>query len=181
MGKKYINVEYWERQQKETDPAWEAFQIYRDMGESRGLRAVAQKLSKSTALINRWSARHKWVARCEDYSRWQETQKRKAKEKALAEQGRREITLGKGLQALGQAQIARFKPQTIINEEGEEEIIFRETMSAFDARMCIESGSRLVKTGLGEPDSKHRLEVEGKVTFADLAEKARNAKRKREQ
>lgn len=180
MSKKLQDNEYWERQAKETDPAWEAFKLYRDMEGRKSARRVAEQLSKAEALIRRWSARHHWRARVMDYERWKEEIKRKAKEKELDAQGKREVQQGKALQALGQAQLTRFKPDTIKDANGNDKFIFREKMSAFDARMCMIDGSRLVNKGLGEADSKHELEVKGKLTFKDLAEKARNARRKRE-
>lgn len=57
-----IPPEPWERQEDETDKAFEAFAIYRDM-ERRTTRGVASQLSKSVALISRWSSTHEWVKR----------------------------------------------------------------------------------------------------------------------
>lgn len=53
----------WDRQTGESAPAWEAFVTYRDMGPARSLTKVAQELSKSDALMKRWSAEHAWVIR----------------------------------------------------------------------------------------------------------------------
>jgi hypothetical protein len=47
----------------ETDPAFEAFATYRDLGPDRSLKAVAQELGKSASLISRWSVRHSWGSR----------------------------------------------------------------------------------------------------------------------
>lgn len=57
----------WERQPKESAPAYKAFSIYRDMGAERGLRAVATQLSKSDTLIKRWSRTWNWVERARQY------------------------------------------------------------------------------------------------------------------
>lgn len=61
---KHEGVDLWERQQGESTQAFEAFQIYRDMGASRSINAVASKLSKSRTLISRWSSDKNWVERC---------------------------------------------------------------------------------------------------------------------
>ncbi|WP_328902302.1 hypothetical protein OHR86_22435 [Streptomyces sp. NBC_00441] len=53
----------WERRDGETEPAFEAFRVYRDMGAVRTTRGVAQVLGKSAQLIGRWSSTHDWVAR----------------------------------------------------------------------------------------------------------------------
>ena len=61
-------MEYWERQQNETAPAFAAFVAYRDMGIGiRSTAKVAQKLGKSLALIHRWSSRWSWVSRVQVY------------------------------------------------------------------------------------------------------------------
>lgn len=56
--------EPWERQPKETDPAWVAFVVYRDQetGE-RSLREAARTLNKSLTVIGGWSKRWSWVDR----------------------------------------------------------------------------------------------------------------------
>lgn len=53
----------WERQEGESVKAFEAFSAYLEMGGDRSLRAVGQKLGKSTALMERWSRTYKWVER----------------------------------------------------------------------------------------------------------------------
>jgi hypothetical protein len=70
MGKKPTDTlrEPWERQENESVQAFEAFQLYRDMGTERSLIKVEQKLDKSHNLIGRWSKNHKWVARVEAWT-----------------------------------------------------------------------------------------------------------------
>ena len=53
----------WERRAAESDPAWRAFVLYRDQGQERSIRRVAQELNKSASLIGRWSAAHDWAGR----------------------------------------------------------------------------------------------------------------------
>lgn len=57
----------WERQKGESEKAFEAFAIYRDMGEKRTFTAVAEKLQKSSSLIRRWKDRWEWVERVRAY------------------------------------------------------------------------------------------------------------------
>jgi len=59
----------WDRRPDESDKAFEGFEIFRSMGNGRSLAAVAATLSKSRALIWRWSARHEWQKRASAYSR----------------------------------------------------------------------------------------------------------------
>ena len=53
----------WERLEKESTPAYEAFREYRDMGEKRSIAKVAEELGKSVKLLERWSAQHDWQKR----------------------------------------------------------------------------------------------------------------------
>lgn len=55
--------EPWEQQENEGPMPFEAFQIYRDMGLSRSLAKVGEKLGKSETLMSRWSSDHNWVER----------------------------------------------------------------------------------------------------------------------
>lgn len=57
----------WEQREGESAKAFEAFETYRKMGASRSLRAVGQKLGKSTALMERWSRTYGWVERAAAY------------------------------------------------------------------------------------------------------------------
>lgn len=57
----------WERQDKEGEKPFEAFVIYRDMGEKRTLQAVADKLRKSYTLIRRWKDTWAWEDRVRAY------------------------------------------------------------------------------------------------------------------
>lgn len=66
-------VQPWERQEGETVKQFEAFCVYRDMGKSRSQEKTAEKLSKSRALVSRWSSNNNWVERVEA---WEEEQDR---------------------------------------------------------------------------------------------------------
>lgn len=63
----------WERQENETDVAFEAFKTYRDMGLARSLSKVGEALGKSETLMSRWSSEHNWVDRARA---WEDEQDR---------------------------------------------------------------------------------------------------------
>ena len=93
----------WERRKGEGKEAYAAFEEYIKLdADERGLRLVAQKLGKSSALIMRWSSRNEWVSRAAAYDahmaaiRQQEREKRERKwairrEKLREEQLDREL------------------------------------------------------------------------------------------
>lgn len=63
MAKKEVEALPWERQPDEGPKPFEAFAIYRDMGNERSIAKVAKKLGKSEALLHRWSSKFDWVTR----------------------------------------------------------------------------------------------------------------------
>lgn len=70
----------WERQKGESEKSYEAFKIYRDMGEERSISAVGKRLAKSRNLIDRWKERWAWKERVRAYDNELEKQ---AKSKAI--------------------------------------------------------------------------------------------------
>ena len=52
-----------EQQPRESAKAFAAFKAYLDMGPERSIEAVARKLTKSSRLLKRWSAKYDWAGR----------------------------------------------------------------------------------------------------------------------
>lgn len=61
--------ELWEHQPNESEEAWEAFVMYRELGNERNLTKVAEILGKTVGMMEQWSARHRWVIRAEAWDR----------------------------------------------------------------------------------------------------------------
>lgn len=57
------NDKPWERGEGESEKAFEAFVIYRDLGQDRTISAVVKRLEKSRSLIDRWKDRYNWSER----------------------------------------------------------------------------------------------------------------------
>lgn len=87
----------WERAPGETDKAFAAFRIYRDLGpEKRSLEAVATKVAKKAlkgrgqpTYIKEWSSQNKWVERASAYDDHLDEVRRAANERAIAEMSRK--------------------------------------------------------------------------------------------
>lgn len=88
----------WERQVGESGAAWEAFRIYRDLGEKRTVAAVCEELSKSRQLISKWKTTWYWEDRVLAYDN--ELQKEAFKEavRERREMNKRHIALSLRLQ-----------------------------------------------------------------------------------
>lgn len=111
-------VKPWERQENETPKQFEAFRIYRDMGEERGVQKVADALSKSRTLMTRWKAANNWDERCMAWDNEQDRIARKEQIKSIKKMRERhaklaEAGLVKAAQALSKMNPEDFKPGDI--------------------------------------------------------------------
>jgi hypothetical protein len=80
----------WERQEDETEEAFSAYALYRDMGQGhRSVTKVGQECHKERGLIGRWSSRHNWVARCAEYDQWLDGHRVDEQVEAVREMSRR--------------------------------------------------------------------------------------------
>lgn len=71
-------LEPWDRRADETDPAWEAFIVYRDLGLQRSQNKAAELLAKSRQMLSQWSIRHDWSDRAAAWDLEQDRQRREA-------------------------------------------------------------------------------------------------------
>ncbi|MER6076965.1 hypothetical protein [Streptomyces sp. NPDC001833] len=109
----------WERQPSESAAAWEAFACYRDLGLSRSIGKVAERLAKSRTLIERWSTTHRWVPRTEAWDREQDRLWRAERQQAARDVARRHARLASAAQSkivsqLQQLDPARLSPSDVI-------------------------------------------------------------------
>lgn len=107
----------WERQTNETTKQFEAFQVYRDMGTSRSIRAVAEELGKSETLIGRWSSANEWVARCEEWDMEQDRIAREAQKKEIVAMRKRHANLAEAMLVKAAKALVKI-PEEEINAAG---------------------------------------------------------------
>ena len=89
----------WERQKGESEKAFEAFALYRDMGTDRTITAVVNELGKSRSLIDRWKDRWKWKERVKEYDVDNDRKAKKAVEKSITEMYSRQTKIALQIQA----------------------------------------------------------------------------------
>lgn len=70
----------YEQQPRESAKAFAAFSLYLNMGAERSLEAVAQKLTKSSRLMKKWSSRWQWAERVDAHAAHLATVEREASE-----------------------------------------------------------------------------------------------------
>lgn len=96
-----MSKKLWERQEKESQQAYEGFVTYRDLGVGRTFTAVAKKLQKSNSLIRRWKEQWNWEKRADA---WDKELADKAMEQTAEEYAKMlelQIGIGKMMQAKG--------------------------------------------------------------------------------
>ncbi len=80
----------WERQPNETEKAYAAFSVYRDMADKRTIQAVCDEIGKSYQAVYRWVSKYEWKDRVRLYDNWLEHEARKdvitQKKKMIAQQ-----------------------------------------------------------------------------------------------
>ena len=113
-----VEIAPWERQPGETEKAYEAFLIYKNLGPGRTFKSVADKLQKSYTLIRRWKEQGEWESRAADYDRENERKEQIATQQARKKMIERHIKIGtslqgKALQALETIAPEEMKPQDI--------------------------------------------------------------------
>lgn len=108
----------WERQEKESAQAYEAFCIYRDTKPSdRSKRNVARQLSKNESLIYKWSTQHKWDARVLDYDNWIERQAAAAAVDRVVNMRKRHINIAMKMQEVSLKALSNLNPCSMKQNE----------------------------------------------------------------
>jgi hypothetical protein len=90
----------WEKQDAESSKQYKAFCIYRNMGTSRSLAKAAAKINPNkyyVKMLEQWSAKHKWVLRCEAYDVHMEEERQKRMEQAYTETPVQHLDITKGV------------------------------------------------------------------------------------
>jgi hypothetical protein len=103
----------WERLRKESAQAFEGFVIYRDMGADRSLAKVAERLGKSTTLVERWSARDAWVTRVEAWETEQDREWIRQQQVHRRETGKRQLRLANAMQSALVGALANVDPKKL--------------------------------------------------------------------
>lgn len=134
-----MKTKLWEKQKKETLPAFEAFQTFRDMGNERSIRKVAKALGKSETLIGRWSSKHRWQKRISAWVVHIDTLMARQAEKDALEANKRHGNQAKLLIKRAYEKIKEMTPAQV------------KKMSATDALRFMTEGTKMERESLGIP------------------------------
>ncbi len=155
-------VDVWERQPGESPQSFEAFAIYRNFRQgTRSLARVASELTKSAHLIRRWSAKHNWVDRVEEWDAYQDKIALEAQLRAVKDMNERHVRMSMALQSKALKKLEALDPDEL-------------TPSQL-LQYLLES-SRLERLARGEPekieDRREKIEAKVDVDFDEVAQRA---------
>jgi hypothetical protein len=171
----------WERLKGETMKAFEAFAVYRDLGNDRSIPKVAQELSKSIPLLKKWSVRWGWVRRVQLYQLYLDRQRQAEVLEDIREMPSRLANYGRWMQAKAQERIRDIRPEDLTPEQARRYMetgarIEREAMSLVDAeelaRKMAASGDwrQMLPAGVSEADARKAIRLMAQ-SIADAANK----------
>ena len=103
----------WDKQETETNRAYNAFLTYRNMGALRSLTKAAKEFysietTTKQRQFARWSSTHNWVSRCSDFDIEEERIRIEQKRKDIAEMDRRQAKDGMEMSKIGMYNIKLY-------------------------------------------------------------------------
>lgn len=101
----------WDRWEGESDKAYEAFQIYLNMGSERSLEKVNKECTKSVSLLKRWSSVYKWQERVTAYDNSIVEEARDAAVKETKKMVKRHINIAMKMQKKALEAMSNLNPR----------------------------------------------------------------------
>jgi len=155
-------IKPWERQPGETEKAWQAFKLYRDLGEGRTLQEVSRKLSKHQSNVSRWSKKWHWQSRVIAWDMECDRQAQKARLKQINQMRDYHSRLAMLLKQ--RAYRALQLADEIMTRIETKEATLKDAVRLLEvARALIDTGAKLHALSLGEP-----TEIEAQAKIPDM-------------
>lgn len=138
----------WERQKKESEPAYEAFWVYcrTPRGEKRSYSSVAAQLQKSSALIRRWANRWNWEERTVAYDNHLLQEEIDALKKDRINSARRHASIARSMQDKLIRRLNKLDPSEL---------------TAKEITSWLETAVKIERQALGEPTELIVQELSG--------------------
>jgi hypothetical protein len=160
----------YEKLDTESQLAYDAFCVYRDMGVTRSAQKVLNALNKSSGYlrqINEWSAKNDWVQRCLVYDAEQERIRRSLNEQRKTEEYLNKLSkyrednerLGKALISQA-ASLIKVVQEKLADTNTKEVKVSDLPGLARTAAQCADIGSQLMGQALGVEKLLERLDAE---------------------
>ena len=116
----------WDRQEGETNRAYNAFRVYRNMGALRTLKKAAEKYYGDayfvrTSAKNRnfeyWSSNHNWVARCAAYDDEEDRIYLLEQREGIKKMNKRQASLGAAMQGKATDRLLAILPDELTPDQ----------------------------------------------------------------
>jgi len=160
----------WERVSHESSKAYMHFSLYMSMGVTRSLRKLAEdtRCISKVAQLRRWSVRHGWVQRTQEYDAYQEQLLRLEQEKERRQMAKRHASIA----VLGQNLVVSSLQRTVeeLTQNPEKKLSIRDVTHLLDIAVKVERLAR------GEPTEISELEGSAarplRLTVEEIAREA---------
>lgn len=147
--------EPWERQPDESDVAFEAFTVYRDLGPQRSQAAVANQINRELSQMKAWSLKHRWVTRSLAWDDHLDAVARNAMERARVDMGRKHADAAMKMLEVGLEGLETVR-----------EKMQQPDVDPKDVREFIEAAIKLERLARGEAESVSEQRRVGKTVKA---------------
>lgn len=134
----------YERQDAESDVAWEAFVHYRD-SPIRSLRNTTNATGKSWGTVSQLSVKWSWRVRVEEWDREVDRKKREATLNEVFEMRKRQLQLARSVQGYGAEQLSKLMTEARNNPKA--------TLTADQVAKLIVEGIKLERLNMNEPQA----------------------------
>lgn len=150
----------WEKQPDETDPAFAAFVVHRDMGLLRSNSKTAKAVHKSKRLIDGWSSKYSWRIRVNAWDAEVDRIDRLELLDARRQMRDRHVTLAVDLQEKVIGVLDQF--------EDDPELAARLLADPNSVARWVDVATKLERAALGEPERlEHTVKNSGKADDPD--------------
>ena len=114
--REFIEDESWLRQPGETNPAYNAFCMYRDYGGDRSISKVLKTNGfpeNRSSLWRAWSSRYQWNKRAGDYDNHLDKIRREEREKDLREREKKHLEISRKMLDIVEKRLDKFDPDEL--------------------------------------------------------------------
>jgi len=169
----------WERQKEETNAAWAAFQVYRDLLPGDRNLLGAYRIAKGQEKANvcgtwrRWFEQYNWKKRAEAYDLHVDEKMRLELERQRIEARKETAELGKMLRRKAQEALSVFSGinEGVESKDGEEIHTAEPNLTPYQMARLASVGVALERLALGEPQTTTDVTSGGAKVHFFLPEK----------
>jgi hypothetical protein len=142
-----VRRERWDKRPGEPQEAFEAFEVYRDIGPTRGLRAASDESYIPIAIVKAWSVDYDWQTRAEAWDHQNDLRKAKEALGGSAAMKKRHIKM-----ALEFQQIIAIEKDKLLRDVGEYDRVLKpqELIKLCESMTSLERLSRDEPTAIEE-------------------------------